>query len=74
MSRSTSFTSTVGLLSNAVCISFIIESSWALHESPVRKHDCDEVKSLLLWKWLNRELQITLSKILLKMGSKLIGR
>ena len=62
------------LISNAVCISCIIESSWAIHESPGRKPDREEAKSLLLWKWLNRKLLIILSNILLKMGSKLIGR
>ena len=45
MSRSTPLTSTVVLLSSAVCISCIIESSWALHESPGRKPDCERVKS-----------------------------
>ena len=74
MSRDTLPTSTVGFLSNAVCISCIIVSKWTIQESPVRKPDCEEVKSFLLWKWLNRELKITLSKILLNMGSKLIGR
>ena len=44
MSRNTPLTSTVGLLSNAVCISCIIESSWAIHESPGRKPDCEEIK------------------------------
>ena len=48
MSRNKPLTSPVGLLSNAVCISYIIESSWAIHESPARKRDCEEVKSLLL--------------------------
>ena len=74
MSRNTPLSSTVGLLSNAVCVSCIIESSWAIHESPGRKPDCEEVKRFLLWKWLNRGLQITLSKFLLKIGSKLIGQ
>ena len=48
MSRNRRLTSPVGLLSNAVCISCIIESSWAMHESPGRKPDCEELKSLLL--------------------------
>ena len=30
------------------CISCIIESSWAIHESPGEKPDCEKVKSLLL--------------------------
>ena len=62
MSRNTPLTSTVGLLSNALYISCITESSCAVHESLGRKLDCEEVKSLLLWKTL------------LKMGSKLMGR
>ena len=48
MSRNRRLTSAVGLLSNAVCISCIIESSWAMHESSGRKPDCEELKSLLL--------------------------
>ena len=56
MSRNRRLTSAVGLLSNAVCISCTIESSWAMHESSGRKPDCEELKSLLLWKWLNWEL------------------
>ena len=39
MSRKTPLTSTVGLLAKAVCISFIIDSNWAILESPVRKPD-----------------------------------
>ena len=48
MSRNTPLTSTVGLLLNAVCLSYIIDSSWAIRESPGRKPDSEEVKSLLL--------------------------
>ena len=48
MSRNTPFASTVGLLSNAVCISCIIDSNWGIYESPDRKLGCKEVKSLLL--------------------------
>ena len=48
MSRNTPLTSTVGLLSNAVCISCITESSWAIHESRDRKPDSEEVKKFLL--------------------------
>ena len=48
MSKNTPVTSTVGLLSNAVCISCTIKSRWAIHESPSRKPDCEEVRSLLL--------------------------
>ena len=39
MSRNTPLTSTAGLLSKAVCISCIIDSSCAMHESPRRKTD-----------------------------------
>ena len=46
MSRNAPLTSTAGLLSNA--ISYIIESTWAILESPGKKPDCEEVKSLLL--------------------------
>ena len=48
MPRNTPRTSTVGLLSNAVCMPCIIESGWTIHESPGRKPDCEEVKSFLL--------------------------
>ena len=51
-----------------------MDSSWAMHESPGRKLDWEGVKSLLCRKWLKSELQITLSKTLAKIGSKLIGR
>ena len=68
----TPLASTVGLLSNAVCILCITESCWAIHESSGRNPDCEEVKSLLLRKWLNRQLQISLLKVSLKMGSQLI--
>ena len=46
MSRKTPLTSTVGLLSKAVCISCIIESNWATHEYPGRKSSLESVKSL----------------------------
>ena len=39
MSRNTPLRSIVGLLSSAVSISCITESSWATHESPGRKPD-----------------------------------
>ena len=39
----------------------------------VKKNDCREVRILLLRKWLKIELYITLSRPLLKLGSKLIG-
>ena len=70
MSRKTPLTSAVGLLSKAVYISCIIDSNWTIHESPGRKPGWDGVKSLLLRKWLNKELQITLSNILPKIWSK----
>ena len=50
MSRKTPLTSTVGFSSNAVCISWIIDSSWAMHESPGRNPDWEGGKSLLLRK------------------------
>ena len=53
MSRKTLLISTVGLLSKAVCISCIVDSNWAILESPGRKPDWECVKSLLLRKWLN---------------------
>ena len=43
MSRNTSLLSTVRLLTNNVCISCIIESSWVIHQSPGRKSDCEDV-------------------------------
>ena len=45
MSRNTPLTSIVGLLSNAVYISLQLR---AIHESPGRKPDCKEIKSLFL--------------------------
>ena len=50
MSRNTSLTSMVGLLSKAVCISCIIDSSCAIHESPGRKPDWEGAKGLLSLK------------------------
>ena len=74
MSRKTPLTSTVGLLSKAVCILCIIDSNWAGDESLGRKPVREGIKSLLLRKLVNKELLITLSKILPKIGSKLIRR
>ena len=68
ISRNTPLTSAVGLLSNAVYILCVIESSWAIHESPGRKADSEEEKSLLLW------IENYSFKILVKMGSKLMGQ
>ena len=48
-------TSTVGSLSKAVCISCIIDSSWAILESSGRKPD-GVAKGLLLRKNLSKEL------------------
>ena len=39
MSRKIPFTSTVELLSKGVCVSDIIDSDWAILESPGRKPD-----------------------------------
>ena len=46
----------MGFSSNAVCISWIIHKSWAIQESLGRKPDWEGVKSLLLGKYLKREL------------------
>ena len=73
MSEKIPLTSAVGLSSKADCISCIMDNSWAMHESCGRKPDWAGVKSLLCWKYLKNELQTTLSKILAKIGSKLIG-
>ena len=54
MSKSTPPTSTWGLLSKLICISWIIDKSWAIHEFPGRKSDCKGVKSLLLTEWLTK--------------------
>ena len=43
-------TSTVGLSSKADCISCIMDSSWAMHESPGRKPDWEGVKTFLCRK------------------------
>ena len=48
LSRNTPLTSIIRLLSNAVCISSIIESNWTIHKPPGRKPDCEECKGLLL--------------------------
>ena len=50
MSRKTTLTSTLGFSSNVVCISGIMDNSWATHESPGRNHDREGVKSLWLRK------------------------
>ena len=50
ISQKTSLTSTIGLLSNAIDILCIIDSNWAIHESPGRKNDWESVKNLLLIK------------------------
>ena len=50
ISKKTPLTSTVWFSSNAVCISWIFDSNWAIHESPGRKPDWEDVKSLLLIK------------------------
>ena len=57
MSKKTSLTSAGGLLSKLVFISWIMDKSWAIHESPGKKTDCEGVKSLLLTKWLNRIIE-----------------
>ena len=43
MSRNTPLISAVGLLSNVACISCLIDSRWAINESPGGKSDCEEV-------------------------------
>ena len=50
MSKKIPLTWTVGLSSKADCISCIMDSSWAMHESPGRKPDWEGVKSLLCRK------------------------
>ena len=42
MSKKIPLTWTVGLSSKADCISCIMDSSWAMHESPGRKPDWDK--------------------------------
>ena len=46
----TPLTSIVGFSSNSVCISWINDNSWAIHELPGRSRDWEGVKSLLLKK------------------------
>ena len=48
MSRNTLLTWAILLLSNVVCISGIIDISWAIHKSPGRKRDCEEVEVFYL--------------------------
>ena len=50
MLRNTLLTSTAGLLSKAVCVSCITDSSCATHVSPGRKPDWEGVKGLLSLK------------------------
>ena len=50
ISKTTPLTSTVGCLSKAVWISWIIDNNWAIYESTERKPYWEGVKSLLLWK------------------------
>ena len=50
MSRKTHLTSTTELLLTAVCMSYIIDSKWAILESPGRKPDWEGMKSLLIRK------------------------
>ena len=54
MSINTPLALTVALLSKAVCISCIIECSWAIHESPGKKPDCEEVKRVVTLKVIGR--------------------
>ena len=56
MSRKTCLPSVAGLLVKTVCISCIIDANCAMHEYPGIKPDWEGVNSLLLRKWLNREL------------------
>ena len=49
ISKKTSLISAVGL-PKAVYISWTIDNSWAVHESPGNKPECEEIKSLLLGK------------------------
>ena len=57
ISRKAGFTSTKELLSKSVCISCIIDSSMATHNSPWRKPNWECVKSLLQ-KEFSRERDI----------------
>ena len=56
MSKKIPLTSTFEISSKADCISCIMDSSWAMHESPGRKPDSEGVKSLLCRKELKSEL------------------
>ena len=47
MSKNTPLTSAEGFLSKLVCISWIINESWAIHESPDRKPDYKGVKFVI---------------------------
>ena len=50
ISKKTPLTSTSGISSNSVCISWIIDNKWTIHESPRTKPVRKGVKSLLLIK------------------------
>ena len=50
MPKKNPLTLTVGFSSKVDCISCTMDSSWAMYESPGRKHDWEDVKSLLCRK------------------------
>ena len=62
-----------GYLSNALCISLVIERSWLIVESPGRKPDCFGVKRLFLFRNSYITSKISFSNIFPHMGNNEIG-
>ena len=62
-----------GYLSNALCISLVIERSWLIVESPGRKPDCFGVKRLFLFRNSYITSKTSSSNIFPHMGNNEIG-
>ena len=62
-----------GYLSNALCISLVIERSWLIVESPGRKPDCFGVRRLFLFKNSYITSKTSFSNIFPRMGNNEIG-
>ena len=73
VSRNTPLTSSGGLQSNDMWISWVIDSSCETQESPGIKLDWKYVNNWFLTKKLKGALKISLSNILLNIGNRLIG-
>ena len=56
ISKNTPLISSVGLLTKLVCNSWIMARSWAIHESPGRKLDCESVKKFVTDKVVKQRI------------------